>query len=81
MDRYGVFYAAHDLETAIGETRYHRERFMQATQQDRMELDMRVYTLALNGTLHDIRGQKKKLTAVYSSYGLPSRAAAWEDAA
>ena len=62
---YGVFYTAHDLETAIGETRYHRERFMQATQQDRMELDMRIYTLALTGTLHDIRGQQKKLTSVY----------------
>ena len=62
---YGVFYAAHDLETAIAETRYHRERFMQATRQDRMELDMRVYTVALNGTLHDIRGQQRKLTSVY----------------
>ena len=62
---YGVFYTAHDLETAIVETRYHRERFMQATQQNRMELDMRVYSLALNGTLHDIRGQHKKLTSVY----------------
>ena len=62
---YGVFYAAHDLDTAIAETRYHRERFMRATQQTRMELDMRVYTLTLRGQLHDIRGQQKRLSAVY----------------
>ena len=62
---YGVFYTAHDLDTAIAETRYHRERFMRATKQDRMELDMRVYTLTLKGTLHDIRGQHKRLASVY----------------
>jgi hypothetical protein len=28
---YGVFYAADDLDTAIAETAYHRERFMRAT--------------------------------------------------
>ena len=64
---YGVFYAAHDLDTAIEETRYHREQFMRATQQNRMELDMRVYTLTLKGQLHDIRGLKKKLDPVYDA--------------
>src|SRR5690606_7738687 len=28
---FGVFYAAGDIETAIAETSYHRERFMRAT--------------------------------------------------
>lgn len=56
---YGVFYAAHELDTAIAETSYHRERFMRATQQKRMELDMRVYVIDLDGVFHDIRGQKK----------------------
>ncbi len=64
---YGVFYAAHDLNTAIAETRYHRERFMRATRQSRMELDMRVYTLTLKGQLHDIRGLEKKLGSVYDA--------------
>lgn len=46
---YGVFYAANDLDTAIAETRYHRERFMRATAEGRMEIDMRVYLVDLPG--------------------------------
>lgn len=62
---YGVFYAAGDLETAIAETRYHRERFMRATAQLRMELDMRVYLVDLMGNLHDLRGQQDAYPLVY----------------
>ena len=62
---YGVFYAAGDLDTAIAETRYHRERFMQATAQLRMELDMRVYLVDLTGDLHDLRGQQDAYPLVY----------------
>lgn len=62
---FGVFYAANDLETAIAETKYHRERFMRATDQGRMELDMRVYIVDLAGALHDLRGQKAAFPLVY----------------
>ncbi len=62
---YGVFYAAGDLDTAIAETRYHRERFMRATAQLRMELDMRVYLVDLTGDLHDLRGQHDAYPLVY----------------
>lgn len=62
---FGVFYAANDLETAIAETRYHRERFMLATAQTHMELDMRVYVIDLAGDLHDLRGQKAAYPLVY----------------
>lgn len=62
---YGVFYAAIDLETAIAETRHHRERFMRATSQPRMELDMRVYLVDLAGALHDLRGQEATWPLVY----------------
>lgn len=62
---YGVFYAARSLHTAIAETRYHRERFMRATAQNRMELDMRVYLVDLAGELHDLRGLSAELTLVY----------------
>ena len=55
---YGVFYAAKDLEAAIAETRFHRERFMRAMAQPRMELDMRVYLVDLVGDLHDLRASK-----------------------
>lgn len=62
---YGVFYAANDLETAIAETRHHRERFMRATKQEHMELDMRVYVTDVDGDLHDLRGQKAAQPLVY----------------
>lgn len=62
---YGVFYAANDLDTAIAETAYHRERFMRATAQSHMDLDMRVYLIDLAGDLHDLRGQKATYPLVY----------------
>ena len=68
---YGVFYAARELETAVAETAFHRERFMRATDQSRMELDMRVYAVELDGRLHDLRGRAASFPLVYSrdSYG------------
>ena len=62
---FGVFYAAKDLDTAIAETRHHRERFMRATGQPRMELDMRVYLVDLVGNLHDLRDQNATYPLVY----------------
>ncbi len=62
---YGVFYAANDLYTAIAETKHHRERFLSATAQARMELDMRVYLVNLDGNLHDLCGQKASQPLVY----------------
>jgi hypothetical protein len=63
---YGVYYAGNTLETAIAETRYHREVFMRATAEPRMELDMRVYLADLDAPLHDIRGMREALPAVYA---------------
>ncbi len=62
---YGAFYAANDLHTAIAETKHHRERFMSATAEQHMELDMRVYLVDLDGDLHDLRGQKATQPLVY----------------
>ena len=62
---YGVFYAANNLDTAVAETRHHRERFMRATAQQRMELDMRVYLIDLEGELHDLRGQRSAQPLIY----------------
>ncbi|HEY8289408.1 MAG TPA: RES family NAD+ phosphorylase [Acetobacteraceae bacterium] len=62
---FGVFYAAQDLPTAVEETKHHRARFMRATAQPRMELDMRVYAVDLAGALHDIRGLRHVMPAVY----------------
>ena len=62
---FGVFYAANDLDTAIAETRHHRERFMRATDQGRMELDMRVYLVDLAAWLSDLRGRRAQFPLVY----------------
>jgi len=81
---YGVFYPANDLDIAIAETRHHRERFMRATKQEHMELDMRVYVTDLDGELHDLRGQKtlqppqrKKGRRQSPSRRTPGSLAAW----
>lgn len=64
---FGAFYAANDLDTAIAETKYHRARFMRATDQPRMELDMRVYLVDLAARLHDLRGLQEEFPLVYLS--------------
>lgn len=63
----GVFHAAADMDTVVAETRHHRERFMRATAQGRMDLDMRVYLVDLAADLHDLRGQKDEYPLVYDS--------------
>ena len=62
---YGVFYAANGLDTAIAESKHHRERFMRATAQAHMELDMRVYVVDFDGNLQDLRNQEPAYPLVY----------------
>lgn len=52
---YGVYYAARDLETAIHETVYHRERFMDYTREPACEIDVRVYKGTVQKPLIDLR--------------------------
>ena len=66
---FGVFYIASDIDTAVAETRHHRERFMDATGQGRMELDMRVYAVDLAGDLHDLRGCQADYPDIYDPDG------------
>ena len=61
---YGVYYACRSLDTAVAESRHHRERFLMRTKEDPIELDMRTYLADLVGDLHDIHG-RKDLQAVY----------------
>jgi hypothetical protein len=63
---YGVFYAAQREATAIAETRFHRERFMRSTNEARAELDMRVLSVTVRASLHDLRGMRGIMPAVYS---------------
>ena len=62
---YGAYYAARDLPTAVDETVYHRERFLRATREGPMELDMRVLRARLRADLHDLRGMGSALPDVY----------------
>lgn len=61
---YGVYYACRSLNTAVAESRYHREQFLMRTKEGPIELDMRTYLADLEGDLHDIRG-RRDLRAVY----------------
>ena len=74
---YGVFYAGRTLATAIAETRHHRTQFLKATDEPAQELDMRVYAVDLDASLHDIRGQREALPALYhpSSYAVSQETA------
>lgn len=53
---WGVFYAAHRVATAIEETVYHRERFLRATAEPPIDVEMRCYRTGIAGRLHDLRG-------------------------
>lgn len=52
---WGVYYAAKELETAVAETVYHRERFMRATNEKPMALPMQILLADFKGRLHDLR--------------------------
>ena len=52
---YGAYYAGNSIDTAIEETRYHRETFLRYTHEDPGEIDMRVYIGRVQRPLHDIR--------------------------
>ena len=68
---FGAFYAARTIETAVAETSYHRARFMTFTKEPAQELDMRVYAVDLDASLHDIRALRETRPEFYAldSYG------------
>lgn len=53
--RYGVFYCAKEKETAIAETRHHASLFLAATHEASTRLQMRLYTVQVNGEAVDLR--------------------------
>jgi hypothetical protein len=62
---FGAYYAAESIDTAIAETRFHRENFLRATRQPAIELEMRCYLADVDCELHDLRGQRAQLPDVY----------------
>jgi hypothetical protein len=69
--QYGVFYAARDRATAMAETRHHHGRFLAATRQGPLHLPMRLYSVAIDARLHDLRPDGAVDAAVYdpADYG------------
>jgi RES domain-containing protein len=68
---FGAYYCARTLDTAVAETCYHRARFLAATEEPPLQLDMRVLEAAVAGELHDLRGQSAAWPGVYdpADYG------------
>ena len=63
----GVYYAARTLVTAVREVSHHQGRFLAATSEAPMSLDLRCYKAALRRPLHDIRGMQKEWRRVYAA--------------
>ncbi len=53
---YGVYYAAHSLETAVAEVSYHRARFLARTNEPAIEVDMRCYRVKIKAKVAELRG-------------------------
>jgi len=62
---FGAYYAAESVDTAIAETRFHRENFLRATSQPPIELEMRCYVADVACELHDLRGRRMELPDIY----------------
>jgi hypothetical protein len=62
---YGAYYAAESIDTAIAETRFHRENFLRATSQPPIELEMRCYLADIACELHDLRGRRTEMPDIY----------------
>ena len=65
--RHGVFYAARERATAVAETRHHHGRFLAATGTGPMHLPMRLYHVAIDARLHDLRPAGAVPAAVYDA--------------
>ena len=63
--RFGAYYAAESIDTAISETRFHRENFLRATSQPPIELEMRCYLADVACELYDLRTRSKEMPEVY----------------
>jgi len=51
---YGVYYAAHSLDTAIAEVSHHRAVFLRSTDEAAIDIDLRLITANVEADLHDL---------------------------
>ena len=62
---YGVYYAAHDLDTAVAEVSHHRALFLSRTAEPAIDIDLRLITTTLDAPLHDLRRLRGSAAAVH----------------
>jgi RES domain len=62
---YGVYYATHDLDTAIAEVSHHRALFMARTQEPAIDIDLRLIVAPLGARLHDLRSLRRSAPQLY----------------
>ncbi len=62
---FGAYYAAESLDTAIAETRFHRENFLRSTSLAPIELEMLCYLADVACELHELRGRRIELPDIY----------------
>lgn len=63
--RYGVYYAAESLETAIAEVSHHRAIFLERTAEPEIDVDLRWIHADVIGRLHELRNARVRLREVY----------------
>ena len=51
---YGVYYAAHSLDTAVLEVGHHRAVFLRRTDEPAIDIDLRLVTASVEAELHDL---------------------------
>jgi RES domain len=61
---YGVYYAAHALETAVAEVSHHRALFLARTNEPAIDVDLRAIVANVSAELHDLRDLGKRGTAL-----------------
>lgn len=62
---YGVYYAAHALETAVAEVSHHRAVFLARTREPAIDVDLRLITATLDAPLHDLRALGRRGAALF----------------
>lgn len=55
---FGVYYGGESMATAVAETKYHREKFLAATNEEDIEITMRVYVNRVRRPLRDLRAPR-----------------------
>jgi hypothetical protein len=63
--QYGVYYAADTLDTAIAEVGHHRARFLAATAEAAIDIDLRLIHAELDADLHDLRPWRESAPDLY----------------